>query len=269
MKRILILGPNSYIGRSFRQYLAQFPADYETQALSVRTEAWREEDFSRYDCVLYAAGIAHRRERREDAPLYERVNCRLAVEAAQRARAEGVKRYIYLSSASVYGLTEGVICRDTPPEPKSLYGRSKLRAEQALRQLDEKSFVVILVRPPMVYGPGCPGNYRALVRLAEILPCFADYPNRRSVISADNLSRFLREMADRGEGGVYFPQDPEYGCTSRMIQEIARTRGRSLPLVRGLNPLVSLLRLTPKGRKAFGDLIYEGESQIERFSPGA
>ena len=265
MKRVLVLGPHSYIGGQFRQYLAGFPGEYETAALSVRTDAWREADFSRYDSVLYAAGIAHRRERKEDAPLYERVNCALAVETAQKARAAGVKRYIYLSSASVYGLTEGVIRRDTPPAPKSLYGRSKLRAERALEALHSPGFQVILVRPPMVYGPGCPGNYRALEKLAAVLPVFADWPNRRSVISADNLSRFLRELADGGEGGIYFPQDPEYGCTSRMVRELAAARGRELPLARWLNPLVALLRLTPKGRKAFGTLIYEGEPLIERF----
>ena len=118
MTQVLVIGPHSYIGRQFRQYLSGFPDLYQTDAVSVRNDEWRRLDFSRYDCVLYAAGIVHRREAPEDAALYDRVNHILAVETAEKAKAEGVKRFLYLSSASVYGMTEGVIRRDTRPIPK-------------------------------------------------------------------------------------------------------------------------------------------------------
>ena len=268
MTQMLVIGPHSYIGRQFRQYLSGFPDLYQTDAVSVRNDEWRRLDFSRYDCVLYAAGIVHRREAPEDAALYDRVNHILAAETAEKAKAEGVKRFLYLSSASVYGMTEGVIRRDTPPNPKGLYGQSKLRGEQALRGLCGREFAVIVIRPPMVYGPDCPGNYRALVKLAGILPFFADYQNRRSVISADHLAVFLRRMADAGESGIYFPQDSEYGCTCRMIQKIALSNGKKLPLYRALNPFVRLLALLPRGRKAFGTLVYEEREDplVERLS---
>ena len=268
MTRVLVVGPHSYIGGRFRQYLSNFPGQYQTDAASVRTDAWRAGDFSQYDCILYAAGIVHRREKPEDAMIYDRVNHVLAVAVAEKAKAEGVKRFIYLSSASVYGLTEGVIRRNTPPNPKGLYGKSKLRAEQALRELSDLGFEVIIIRPPMVYGPDCPGNYRGLIKLAKVVPFFADYSNRRSVISIDRLSSFLRKMAEEGKSGIYFPQDSEYSCTCQMIRQIALAHGRKLPLFRFLNPFIQLMKMTPSGRKAFGTLIYEElkDPLVECFS---
>ena len=267
MKRLLIVGPNSYIGRQFRQYLDRFYGEYQTDTLSVRTKAWRSADFSIYDCLLYAAGITHIKETAENVHLYYEVNRDLALAVAQKAKDDGVRMFIYLSSASVYGMTKGVITKDTLTAPITHYGKSKLQAEEGLRRMHCGRFCVVIVRSPMVYGPDCPGNYRLLVKLAEALPFFVDYPNRRSVIFIDNMSQFLKEMVDNGAGGIYFPQDPKYGCTCQMIQALAQAHGKRLPLFRCLAPLASLLKYTPKGRKAFGDLVYVGaDPTVELFS---
>lgn len=266
MKRILIVGPHSYIGSCFQAYLQQWPEQYTAESLSVRDDAWRQKSLAAYDAVLYAAGIVHQKETDENRPLYEQVNCRLAMELAEKAKRQGVQQFIYLSSASVYGVDEGVITPETKPSPVTAYGRSKLHAEEVLRPLADSGFVVTLLRVPMVYGSGCKGNYRMLEKLAAVLPFFADYPNQRSRISIDTLCAFLRRCIDTPESGLYFPQDGAYGCTSRVIQELAAQRGRKLPLWRWLNPAVWLLaHTTQKGRKAFGTLIYQGPSCIEKF----
>ncbi len=262
MKRILVTGANSYIGRAFRTYMERFLEEYETAAVSLRGEAWKAYDFSKFDVVLHTVGLAHVKEAKKNTPLYYQVNKDLAVETAKKAKAEGVRQFIYLSTMSVYGMEEGVITPDTIPQPKSSYGKSKLEAEERLREMETQDFRVTILRPPMVYGPGCKGNYQALVKLAKVLPVCPDYENQRSMISIENLCVFLKQVIDEDVSGTFCPQDPEYACTCRMIWEIAKSNGRVIPRTRWLNFVPALLRrTTKKGKKAFGSLVYQDESQ--------
>ncbi len=262
MKRILVTGARSYIGRAFRTYMEQFPEEYRTEAVSLRGEAWKAYVFSKFDVILHTAGLAHVKETAQNAPQYYQINRDLTVETAIKAKAEGVRQFIYLSSMSVYGMDEGVITPDTIPQAKSIYGKSKLEAERQLHTMETQDFHVTILRPPMVYGPGCKGNYRALVKLAKVLPVCPDYENRRSMISIENLCVFIKQVIDEDTGGTFCPQDPEYTCTCRMICEIAKSSGRTIPQIKLLNFVPALLRrLTKKGKKAFGSLVYQDESQ--------
>ena len=264
MKRILVTGAGSYIGASFRTYMEQFGDDCQVDAVSLRDERWRGLDFSGYDALLHTVGLAHVRETAENRPLYYAVNRDLAVETARKARAEGVRQFVFLSSMSVYGMEEGAITPDTVPRPTTSYGRSKLEAEEALRALETQDFRVAVLRPPMVYGEGCKGNYRALVRLAKILPACPNYQNQRSVISIENLCAYIKQVIDSGAGGTFCPRDPEYACTCQMICEIAGRNGREIVRTKLLNFVPALLRkFTKKGRKAFGSLVYQDESQCD------
>ena len=92
MKKILICGAGSYIGGSFEQYMAQFGDEYSIDTLDMQDAAWREHSFSGYDCVYLVAGIAHRKETKENAHLYYEVNRDLAIDVAKRAKAEGVSQ---------------------------------------------------------------------------------------------------------------------------------------------------------------------------------
>lgn len=262
MKEILITGAGGYIGRAFLEYIRQFPDLYQAAGASLRGKDWRASDFSKYDVVLHAAGLAHVRETRENGLLCYRINRDLTVETAEKARAEGVGQFIFLSSMSVYGIDEGIITPNTVPRPRSSYGKSKLEAEEGLLELETKNFQVAILRPPMVYGPGCKGNYQILVKLAKYLPACPDYGNRRSAVSVENLCAFIRETVDSGAGGIFCPQDPKYLCTCQAIRRIAEERGRHLPMTGALNfgPML-MRRFTKSGRKAFGDLVYYDEGQ--------
>ena len=261
MKKILITGANSYIGTSFEKYIKEnYPNDYIVDTVDMIDGSWREKSFAGYDSVFHVAGIAHQKETKENAPLYYKVNRDLAIETAEKAKRDGVKQFVFLSSMSVYGMDTGVITKDTLPNPKSNYGKSKLQAEVGINALSDDTFKVCALRPPMVYGEGCKGNYQTLVSIAKKFPVFADYNNQRSMIHIDNLSRFVKCVMDQGLFGVYFPQDPEYVCTCKMVQSIAKDMGKSMRLCKILNPFVSILKhCTTKGRKAFGDLIYKAE----------
>ena len=257
MKRILITGAGSYIGTSFARYLDQFPGRYETVTVDMMGNSWKEADFSGFDAVYHVAGLAHIRETEENAGLYYRVNRDLAVETARKARESGVPQFVFLSSMSVYGMEEGCITRQTEPNPKTNYGKSKLQAEAMLKELENDRFHVAVLRPPMVYGEGCKGNYQSLVKFAKVMPFFPDYSNRRSMLHVDGLSEVVREIVDTGAQGLFLPQDADYVCTCHMVRDIAAGMGKNMKLLKILNPAVSLAkRFTAMGRKAFGDLYY-------------
>lgn len=258
MKRILIAGANSYIGTSFETYMRAWPDEYQVDTVDMQRKGWQEKSFSGYDCLFHVAGLAHIKETRDNAPLYYEINRDLALETAQKAKAEGVRQFIFLSSMSVYGLTEGAITEDTPAHPTSHYGKSKLQAEQGLRKLEGDTFCVTILRPPMVYGQGCKGNYRTLVKLAKALPVFPDYDNRRSMIHIDRLCAVVKEAIDTPESRLLLPQDETYVCTCRMVQQIAQSMGKKMYLTKALNPLVSIAKyFTVPGKKAFGNLYYD------------
>ena len=258
MKTILITGANSYIGTSFEKYMAQWPDQYQVDTVDMIDGSWREKDFSGYDCVYHVAGIAHIKETEDNAHLYYEVNRDLAVETAQKAKSEGVKQFVFLSTMAVYGLEEGAISHDTEPAPKSHYGKAKYEAELQLNALTDEGFAVAIMRPPMVYGEGCKGNYQSLIKFAERMPFFPDYQNKRSMIHIDRLAWFAKRLVDSGEAGLILPQDEQYVCTCHMVKGIADSMGKKMVMLKILNPAVSLVkRFTKVGKKAFGDLYYE------------
>ena len=266
--RILITGAHSYIGASFQTYMTSRQPDWQIDTVSLRDEQWREMCFSHYDTVLHAAGIAHAdrgKISRERERLYYQVNTELAVETAEKAKADGVGQFLYLSSAIIYGDSAPIgetkiITADTKPAPQSCYGDSKLRAELQLCQLDSPDFHVAILRLPMVYGSGSKGNYPLLAKAAVRLPAFPMIQNQRSMLYVENLCEFLRLVIKNRESGTVYPQDEEYVCTSEMIKEIAAAHGHKLWLVKGFQPI---LRLVGHGSgmmsKVFGNLAYAQE----------
>jgi len=258
MKRILITGKHGYIGQSLGEFLSNKPEEYKIIFLNLRDDKWRQVDLSAYDVLVHAAALVHQRETAENAALYYKVNRDITIELAEKAKAEGVGQFIFLSSGSVYGKLEGVITKDTKPQPTTNYGKSKLEAEQGLIPLESKDFAVAILRPLMVYGEGCKGNYQTLVKLARIVPVLPDYKNQRSLVSIETLCMCLKDVIDQRAEGVFFPQEKVPLCTCEMIQQIAEGQGRRLRRVKLLNPAVKLLRQTTAlGKKAFGDLVYQ------------
>ena len=256
MKNLLITGKSGYIAQRFEQFIRRFPDEYNVTSISLRNDDWQQMSLSGYDVILHTAGIAHIKETQDNAGLYYAVNRDLTIELAQKAKDSGVKQFVFLSSISVYGMDEGVITTETVPNPTSSYGKSKLQAEEAILPLQTDHFTISILRPPMVYGRGCKGNYQMLVKIARVSPIFPDYQNQRSMVSIETLCSFLKNTIDQNTGGILFPQEENYICTSRMVQEIASKMGREIKLVRWLNPMVSIaVKWTKAGRKAFGDLI--------------
>lgn len=256
MKKILITGKNSYVGNSFAEWARQYPENYEIDKISLRDDAWKEVDFSKYDVVLHVAGIAHRKETKENASLYYKVNTDLAYKVAEKAKNSGVKYFVFLSSMSVYGMETGEINIHTVPNPKTNYGKSKLEAEEQIKMLEDSSFKLAILRPPMIYGKGCKGNYPRLAKIATKSPVFPKIDNRRSMIYIDNLSEFIRILIDKEKVGLFFPQNSDYVNTSELVELISLEHGNKILLTKLFNPVIKILGSINVVNKVFGDLIY-------------
>lgn len=266
MKKILITGANSYIGESIKCWLGQEINQYTVCTLDMLDVNWKEFSFFEYDVVFHVAGIAHAdvgkvsEERRQ---LYYEVNTKLAVEVARKAKEEGVRQLIFMSSMIVYsGCEETYITAETVPVPLNFYGDSKWQADQRLREMETEEFKVVVIRPPMIYGKGSKGNYPELVKLATKLPIFPYVRNKRSMLYIDNLCQFIKLMIDNEESGVFFPQNREYTVTSEMVRLIAKAKGHRIFIIHGFGWGVRLLMKCPGkvgalAKKAFGDSAYD------------
>ena len=257
IKKILIAGAGSYIGESFKNYMLEFD-NYIVDTLSTMDDSWKAMDFSSYDAVYDVAGIAHVRESNENRDLYYKVNRDLAVDLAEKAKKEGVKQFVYLSSMSVYGRAVGRINATTSVNPTNAYGKSKIEAEELLWRLKDDNFTVSIVRPPMVYGEGCKGNYQTLKKFALKFGFFPDYNNERSMIHVDNLSGAIRGIIHNNESGLYFPQDPEYIKTFDMVKKIAEENGKKFRSTKLMNiPIKFMSSRISVFKKVFGTLTYD------------
>ena len=264
MKKILIAGANSYIGDSFKAYMDRWPEKYEVGVYDTMGEKPSAALFAGYDVIFCVAGIAHIKETEENRHLYFDVNRDLVTQIAKAAKEAGVRQFILLSSMSVYGLETGKITRGTVPHPASAYGESKLQADWEIGKLADQSFLFACLRPPMVYGKNCKGNYQRLREFALKSPTFPNYPNERSMIYIGNLCEFVKRTVDEERIGLFFPQNAQYVNTSRMVELIAAAHGKKIRLSKIYNPVIRLVPLNIV-KKVFGDLTYEPVDLVDRF----
>jgi len=274
------VGANSYIGDSF--------AKYATGRLQVDVvdsyDGWKAVAFHEYDSVVMVAGLAHqkwsRKQQEANKDRYFAINHDLAVAVAEKANDSGVGQFIYLSSMAVYGRVEGAISADTKAMPRNrdYYGQSKYKAEESLASLLEMWQAkpssleggavedgggctnLCIVRPPMVYGPGCPGKFASLVKVAKKLPLIPRVNNRRSMLFVDNLSEFLCLAVERRISGIFHPHNKEYVNTTWLIGAVAEAMGRRRRILPGFGLLVNCMKHFSNAVKtAFGSLYYEGD----------
>ena len=216
------------------------------------------------------AGIAHAdvgKVSDEQKALYYKVNADLTEECAKKAKAEGVKQFVFMSSIIVYGESAGigkerVITKDTPLTPANFYGDSKVKAEEAISPLSDKTFKVVILRPPMIYGKGSKGNYPLLARMARKLSFFPNVQNERSMLYIGNLCKLIACVIERDEEGIFYPQNKDYVNTGDMVKHIAKVKGKNIRLTGLFNPMLKLMgrmggKLGGLVNKAFGNMVYE------------
>lgn len=260
MLNLLITGEKGYIGTSLIKHLVGYPDKYKVERMGMRDDGWREKNLSGFDVIIHASGMAHTKQTKKNTRDFYAVNYDMTVKLAEKAKSDGVKRFIFISSMSVYGMFYGKITHDTLPNPVTAYGESKIMAEDTIKSLDDDQFSVIIIRPPMVYGENCRGNFASLKKMAMWLPFFFDIDNERSMIYIGNLCECIRLLTEDGVSGTYFPQDRQYTKTSEMVYLVAKCKGRNLKLTKIFNPII---RFAAKKinffSKIFGSLTYDME----------
>ena len=229
MSRVTVTGATGFVGRAlcdeFRDH------GWHVAPADQRQTGW-EGTLEGADAVVHLAGVAHTRGTPE---LYQAVNVDATQRLAEAARRAGVRRLVYVSSIKVNGEATSI---DRPfragdaPHPQDEYGRSKWRAEQALAGI--AGLEVVVVRPPLVYGPGVRANFRRLLQLVGTrLPLpFASIRNRRSLIYVGNLASLLRRCAEHpaAVGKTFLAADGEDLSTPELVRRMAAAFGRKARL---------------------------------------
>ena len=260
---VLIAGKTSYIGGHIGRYILEQEPGASVEYISVRDDSWKKTSLAGYDAVVFVAAIVHRKDI-TDPEVYRQVNARLPYEFAQKAKAEGVKRFLFLSTAAVYGVGKGLpktnlITADTPLAADDPYGQSKLEGERLLQTLEDRNFLLSIVRTINVYGKDCPGNYISqFMKISRLLPLHpkAYVDVKQGFIHVRSLSKlcYLTLKADRS--GIYHAQDPKTVSGYEILQAVARAQGIKR---KGL-PCHTPIRLLPKVSlimKFFGGVAYD------------
>ena len=255
MTTVLVTGASGFIGRAACAAFAK--RGWEVRAgvradanadgvLSVRGSLEQGWPLDGVGVVVHLAGIAHQIHAQNAEAVYQAMNCQATERLARAAMQAGVRRFVFMSSIKVNGertpIDQPFRASDTP-QPEDRYARSKRDAEQMLTRLGGQMEIVV-VRPPLVYGPGVRANFLRLVRLVDRrLPLpFGAIRNRRSLIYVGNLADLIVAAASSPEaaGRTLLASDGEDMSTPRLISEIGRALGRPARLIR---VPVRLLRL--------------------------
>jgi len=278
----LVTGASGFIGRALLRELIRrgVPAqgvsrviesgiDFAVGEIDAQTD-WLPV-LANVNCVFHAAGRAHvlRDTARDPIASFRRVNVdgtrRLGMQAAEA----GVKRLVFISSIGVNGIStdgRGAFCSEDMPAPVEPYGQSKWEAEQALREIEARTGLeVVIVRPPLVYGPGVQANFRRLIRLVQRgspLP-LGGVDNRRSLVALDNLLDMLILCAEHpaASGKTLLVSDDEDLSTTDLLRRLGAAMGvqvRLLPVPRAV--LLQAARLI--GRRGEAERLL-GSLQVE------
>lgn len=258
MKKILIYGKGSYIGEHYKDGL--LVAGYSVDMIDSMELKPGEFNVSGYDVVINVVGIAHIKITPDMRDLFFKINTDYAVDLCKLSKEQGVKQYIYMSSMNVYGDTDECISSREQEGPKNFYGESKLIADQRIHEMADDNFKVASVRPPVVYGKGCKGNFNPLIKLAKVAFVFPKYNNVRSVIHIDNLTNFICQLVKNCDGGYFHPQNDRHTSTTELIVSIRKAMGKKTLLIPGFGWFIKLMKsFIHMADRAFSDDYYAHE----------
>ncbi|MGE6513580.1 NAD-dependent epimerase/dehydratase family protein [Lysinibacillus sphaericus] len=251
---VTITGENGYISNEIATWLRFTDKQMNLQLISVRGKIKIPINT---DVLIHTAAIVHKKENHYQESDYFKINTDLTIELAKKAKDQGVKHFVFFSTMAVYGVEQGEINQSSLLQPKTFYGKSKLAAEQALQSIEDESFTISIVRPPMIYGPNCPGNYKLLRKLAIKTPIFPYVQNQRSMLYIDNLCEFIYQLIINKDAGVFHPQDHTYINTAKMVLEISKQHKRHIILskISGL-VIIKFFSDFTLVNKVFGNLTY-------------
>lgn len=257
--RVAVTGAGGFVGRHLVPELrrrghdvVELPRDGLDRLVQGKG-AVRAIDLDGVDAVVHLAAIADRRHATEAE--MRRVNTELTARLVEAAVARNVGRFVFMSSAKVYGESNaaGPWTHDSPLDPRDAYARSKVLAEERVRAVADRLQVSIL-RPPPIYGPGSSGNLALIERFVDRgvpLPA-PTQANRRSVLGVGGLVSAITAVLERegAEPAVFIPADVPPMSFREIVEGSAAERGSSARFVPVPTPLLRAAERLGSGRLA-------------------
>ena len=288
MKTVLVTGANGFIGWRLCERLAHqwnvravvrkechFPFPCEIHFLgNIGPETDWQHALRDAEVVVHLAARGHvmREDAADPLAMFRKANVEASLALARMAAAKGVKRFVFVSSVKVNGESTlpGIAFQpDDKPTPQDAYAVSKWEAEQLLMQLGrDTGMEIIIIRPPLVYGPGVKGNFAAMIRwtLKGIPLPLGAIRNQRSLIALDNLVDFIALCVDckksaQAANQVFLVSDGEDVSTTELLHRIAYAHGRQTRLLpvpmRWLRRIARLLRKEAIADRLLGSLVVD------------
>ncbi len=239
--KVLLLGARGFIGKNLSIYLSK---DYLIKQISLRDTDWEKQALFG-DVIINLVGKAHDHEKKATEADFYHANLELAMKSFQVFKDSSAKLFIHISSLAALEeyesnepLTEDAICH-----PSSWYGKSKHAAEEwLLAQEIPKDKRLIILRPPMVHGPGDKGNLKLLFNFVEkgIPYPLIKFNNARSFIGIENFCFFIDQIIKKFDSvptGIFHISDDEPLSTSdliKVIKEVTNKKGFNLGVPKSL-----------------------------------
>jgi nucleoside-diphosphate-sugar epimerase len=285
MMNVLVTGASGFVGRAILEYLnrdrgiqvsgtvrqylpSSIPGVTYSEVAAIGPETDWSKAVSDIDLLIHTAGRVHVMSDSSGDSLaqHRRVNVAGTLNLARQAAEAGVKRFIFLSSIKVHGdaTQRGhPFCAEDTPAPNDAYGESKLEAELSLQRLSQASDMeVVVIRPPLVYGPGVRANFLAMMRWIQKgwpVP-FGHVDNRRSLVALPNLVDLIKVCCihPAAAGQIFLVSDGEDVSTTELLNRIGdalRKPVKSVPLPAGLvRTLAALAGKKDQIDRLFGSL---------------
>lgn len=250
--KIKITGSSGFVGKNLFDYLTNY--SFLVDKISLRNLNWKN-DFTA-DAIIHLAGKAHDTKGISDALEYFKVNTDLTEELFNAFLKSDIQDFIYFSSVkAVADDVSGILYEDVKPNPKTPYGKSKLKAEEYIlsKEIPEGKRVFI-IRPCMIHGPGNKGNLNLLYNVVKNripYPLLA-FHNQRSFLGIDNLNYLIKEIliCKNIPSGVYNFADDEVLSTNDLVRIISSTSNKKnlsiaipKPIINGIAKIGDLIKL--------------------------
>jgi len=230
MKKLLVTGSNGFVGSSF---INQYRNRYEFEKFSLLVKKLEDISFNDINIILHCAALVHQELEHSYEKYYE-INVEYPYKLAKLSKENGIKQFIFISTIAVYGEDKEILMHDSICNPVTSYGKSKLEAEKELMKLNDDSFIVGILRPPMIYGKNAPGNIDTLVKFIKKLPIIplGGIKNKRSFISIQNLCHLIDEIISQERAGIFLASDDKPLSTSKLIELIAKNLDKKVYLIK-------------------------------------
>ena len=264
--KLLITGSNGFVGSYF---INKYESKFEIKKFSFLKDKINTLDCKDVDIAFHLSALVHQMGG-ASAEEYEKVNVIQTLQLAKKAKESGVKHFIFMSTVKVYGeettskYSENSICN-----PEDEYGKSKLKAEKLLLELESENFRVSIIRTPIIYGYGVKANIKSLINLVNKVPLlpFGKIKNKRSMVYIGNLCHLVYETITQEKSGIFLASDDQPLSTSRLIELIAKNLDKKIYLVK-IPFFESLLKLVKPSfyKRLYGSLEIDNSITKEKLN---